>query len=200
MGLRKSLTPKSRPKGPFFKEWHLIIWRMYCFLWYKNHTTFFRCSFQTSTENTDVCYSHLPGSVSCDKLNINTITTLRCTISWGWLTRWISFSHDKSWIMGTGSNTYEITKTILHYCSCTNYTELYHWSIYPHKHKTFHTTGISTGAYLNLCSRKREQCVTNSLAPTVHTSLRVEYINHHTNPLPFPLHPNTDTWCTSTSL
>lgn len=42
--------------------------------------------------------------------------------------------------------------------------------------------------------------IMDSLAPTVHTSLRVEYTNHHTILFPFPLHPNTDTWCTSTSL
>lgn len=39
--------------------------------------------------------------------------------------------------------------------------------------------------------------ITDSLAPTVHTSFRVEHTNHHTNLFPFTLHPNTDTWCTS---
>jgi len=35
--------------------------------------------------------------------------------------------------------------------------------------------------------------IMDSLVPTVHTSLRVEYTNHHTNLFPFPPHPNTDT-------
>ena len=41
LGLKKSLTPKSRLKGPLLKEWHLIIWRMYCSLCYTIITTLF---------------------------------------------------------------------------------------------------------------------------------------------------------------
>jgi hypothetical protein len=61
MGLRKSFTPKCRT---LFKEWHLINWWLYCSLCYKN-TTLFSCNhFQISTENSDVCYNHLPNSIS----------------------------------------------------------------------------------------------------------------------------------------
>ena len=165
------------------------------------HDTFHPHSFKISIENTDVCQNHLQSSISCDTLNINTIITLRCTISWGWLTRWISFSNDPSWIMGTGSNTCEMTKTILHHCFCTNYN----WIIPLINIST--QTKLSTQQEflqvpISICivESMNNVSIMDSLAPTVHTSLRVEYTNHYTILFPFPLHPNTDTWCTSTSL
>jgi len=97
--------------------------------------------------------------------------------------------------MGTGSNTrndYDHTAPLFVYRLLLKYTT----DQYTHTNIKLFTQQEFLQVPILICvvESVNNVSIMDSLALTVHSSLRVEYTtNHHTNLFPFPLHCNTDT-------
>ena len=86
IGPEKIPYSKKQAKGTTLQRMTLDNLENVLFLMLQKYHDPFSCnSFQISTENTYVCYNHLPSSISCDALNIHTIITPE-TYNFQWMT------------------------------------------------------------------------------------------------------------------
>ena len=200
--LIKFLIPKAGQRDHLPKPWHLIVWRMFCSLCYKNVTTPLICKASTFLLET-IMFVEIFYQVQFLVIHCTLIPSspwdVQCPKD-DWLDGYLSaMTQVESWKQYQTHIKWQI---ILHHCSCANYN----WitpliNISTQTYNLFKQQGFLQ-MHILLCIVEPVQGVSvlDSLLPTVPINSRMEYTNHHKNLIPFPLHCNTDTWCTSTPL